>query len=155
MSTEHDTHTGEPADSSQLSTRPRRRAPRGARVVGYAVVALLTLVAYYAVNNLLRWGVPFLTDSFSAVLPIISLSLGATFVANLVYMVYDAPWLKHVGQIVLNLISIAATLTVYTIFPFEFPIAAAAQAVRFAFIVVMVLTGLGTLVELAQLLSGR
>jgi len=73
------------------------------------------------IHNLLAWDVArFLTADFDRVVPIVTLSLIATAVFNLMYAFFDPRWFKSLSQIGLLGISIAATAKMYQVFPFEF-----------------------------------
>jgi hypothetical protein len=94
--------------------RSRRRA-------GYVVAIIFNIAVLVVVNNILAWGwLPWLTDDFTRVVPIINVSLAATLLANVIWIGYDSGWFKSLGQIVLNLISIAAALRMWSVFPFDF-----------------------------------
>ncbi|MFO7548350.1 MAG: hypothetical protein R6X29_05700 [Acidimicrobiia bacterium] len=74
----------------------------------------------WAVNNLIAWRwPPFLTDDFARALPLINLSLVASIGCNLVYMAHDPPWFKTLSQAGLAAIALAATIRLYTVFPFD------------------------------------
>ena len=106
--------------STDTQTRETKTAAPGKRF-GYFLAAVINVALVYVVNNLLAWDVaPFLTNDFEKVLPIITVSLVATAVANVVYLFYDARWFKSLTQIGLLGISIAATARFYTVFPFDF-----------------------------------
>jgi hypothetical protein len=86
--------------------------------VATIVVDALLLVA---VNNVLEWDLlPFLTDDFTELVPLLNLSLVATMVANAVYIWFDPIWFRSPCQIVLDLISIAVAVRTWTVFPFDF-----------------------------------
>ena len=102
---------------------PKAAKPRpspAARRAGYLVTIVLNVVLLVIVNNLLVWGwVPILTDDFSRVLPIVNLSIGASIVANALYLVYDSLWFTGLSELVLLAISFAAGLSLYRVFPFD------------------------------------
>src|SRR6476661_10574707 len=83
--------------SPTMTTRPQAIA---ARRLGYVIGALLNLALLYAVNIWPGWEVvPFLTAETVTVLAIVNLSFVGNLVANAVYLVNDAPWLKALGTI--------------------------------------------------------
>ena len=91
------------------------------RRFGYLIAAAVNAALLFAVNNVLAWNVlPFLTEDFEDVIPIIALSLVAAIVANLVYVFFDPKWFKSLTQIGLDGISMAATVRLYRVFPFDF-----------------------------------
>ncbi len=100
---------------------PPQRRSRGARRLGYAVAVVVNLVLWYLVNVRPGWEVvPFLTDGVEQLLWLVNLSLLAGAVANLAYIVFDAPWFKAAGEVVLAIISLALSVTVFEVFPFDF-----------------------------------
>ncbi len=105
-------------------TRPRSvgTVPSSAsRRFGYFVSVLINVAMLIVVNNLVTWDIlPFLTGDFDRVVPIITVSLGAAILANLAYIAYDAGWFRSLTQIGLLLISLAATIRLYQVFPFDF-----------------------------------
>ena len=105
--------------TAPTSTKPG--TPRTGRRFGYLLAAALNGAFLYVVNNVLDWDVaPFLTDSFEEATPIIRLALWATIFVNLAYLFFDPKWFKSVTQIGLAGISIAATVRIYQVFPFDF-----------------------------------
>ena len=89
--------------------------------VGYVVTIIVDAALLFVANNILAWGwIPWLTDGFTEVLPILNVSLIATMVVNAVYLFYDPRWFKSLCEIGLLAISIAVTVTLYRVFPFDF-----------------------------------
>ena len=137
------------------SSRQSKKTPsRAARRFGYGVAVAVNLALLIIVNNVLAWGwFSFLTDDFEEVVPIVSLSLVAGAVGNLAFIVFDERWFKSIGEIVMAVFSMAATVRVYQVFPFDFtaydfdwePVA------RGILIVAMVGIVISVLVELSRL----
>jgi hypothetical protein len=95
--------------------------PVAARRFGYVVAIAVNFGLIAVVNNVLEWDVaPFLTPDFSRLVGFISLSLALTIAANVVYLAYDPAWFKSLTQIGLLLVSLAVTIRVYQVFPFDF-----------------------------------
>jgi hypothetical protein len=91
------------------------------RRFGYLIAIALNAAILVLVNNLLEWDLsPWLTDDFELALPLISAALIATIVVRAIYMFFDARWFKSLTQIGLAGISLAATLRLYRVFPFDF-----------------------------------
>lgn len=100
---------------------PATKSPPTGKRFGYVLAALINVALVYVVHNLLDWDVaPFLTADFDRVVPIVTVSLIATAVFNLIYVLYDPRWFKSLSQIGLLGISIAATAKMYQVFPFDF-----------------------------------
>jgi hypothetical protein len=100
---------------------PRTGVTDAAKRIGYAIAVGVNAVMLYVVNNLLAWEVPaFLTEEFERVLPVLNISIVASIVVNLMYVAYDAPWFKSLGQVVLSAIALVATIRTLEVFPFDF-----------------------------------
>lgn len=110
--------TTHPADT-RVQERIGSRAP--GRQFGYLVAVFVDGALLWVANNLLAWEWPsFLTEDFSRVLPILNVSLVASMVVNLVWIVADPVWLKSLSQVGLNVISFVVTIGLWQVFPFDF-----------------------------------
>lgn len=124
------------------------------RRFGYVVAAAVDLAMLWIAGNLLGWGWPaFLTDAFEDLLPFVAASLLVSVVVNLVWVVHDPPWLKHVGQIAMNVIGLVVAVKTWQIFPFDFSGDAAVwdAVVRIVVGVSIVAMVVSTIVELVRL----
>jgi hypothetical protein len=130
----------------------KEKAAKKPGKAGYIAVIAINAVMIYVFNNLLKWGVPFLTSEYSGVLWAINLSLSATIIANILFFIYDAGWFRHMAQIVLNIIALFVIFMIFTIFPFTFANESWAFWVKIALILVMAGIGIGTIVELFKLI---
>lgn len=131
--------------------------PTAGRRFGYVVAAAVNLGLVWIAGNLLGWGwPPFLTGAFDELLPVVTLSLLASVVVNLLWAVHDPPWLKHAGQIVLNLIGLLVAVRTWQIFPFDFSGDASfwEPLVRVAIVASIVGLAVSTAVELVRLVIG-
>lgn len=89
--------------------------------IGYAIAVVANLVLLFVANNLLAWGwIPFLTDDFEQLLPIVSLSLLVGAGANFAFVFYNALWFRSVGQIVQNVVGLFLIVATLKVFPFDF-----------------------------------
>ncbi|MEN8235170.1 MAG: hypothetical protein ABFR89_09645 [Actinomycetota bacterium] len=99
---------------------PERWGQTGRRV-GYTVAVIVNVVLFVIVINLLDWGwIPFLTEEFEDLLPIIILSVGVSAVVNFLWIFYDAKWFRATGQIIDNVTSLLVVIATYKVFPFDF-----------------------------------
>jgi len=131
-----------------------RRRTRRTRKVDYVIAIVINLIALYVLHNLLNWHVPFLTERFAAVLWAFDLSIEATIVANVLFLVYDAGWFKHLAQIALDVLGLVVIATLYGVFPFAFgPFGN--QIGRLALLAAGLGLGIALIVEAVQLLLGR
>jgi hypothetical protein len=113
---------GERTPGAHPSSSDRfRRAPRGARIFGYLVAGVIQFVLIWAVNVTPGWrAVPFLTEDAGALLGLVNLSLFAGLVVNVGYVLYDAPWVRRVGEAATTGISLVVMVRLLQIFPFDF-----------------------------------
>lgn len=101
-------------------TIPRALVDLGRRF-GYAVAAGINAVLYFVVSHIVEWEWPgFITADFDRVDEIVLLSLGASVVANLVYMWSDTMPLKAFMEATVNGVSLVATIRLWQVFPFDF-----------------------------------
>jgi hypothetical protein len=103
------------------SSPARRRAPRGARVVGYLVAAAINAAFIWFLNVSPGWRwVAFLTEDFSRVVGVVSLSLMISLLINLVYLAVDPLWIKRLGDAVTAAVAVVVMLQLFQVFPFDF-----------------------------------
>ncbi len=93
-----------------------------ARKVGWVVAALFTGALLWFVSLLPDWDrtVSWLTDEFVDALPAIQDALVTSIVVYLLYVVYDAPWFRALGDLVTGWFSLVAGWTMWQVFPFDF-----------------------------------
>lgn len=102
-------------------TAERARTGKPGRRIGYAVAIVVNAAGLVIVNNVLDWGwFPWLTEEFQDVLPILNVSLAASVAANAVYLAFDPRWFKAAAEFVLLSISLAVTIRMLRVFPFDF-----------------------------------
>jgi hypothetical protein len=94
----------------------------------------------FALNNLYKWGVPFLTESYQDCLWAIDVSLGAVIIVNFVFIFYDRDRFKHMLQVFTSAASFMSLFVIHSIFPFVFPGAAWYIALKVFLIVAIVVT---------------
>lgn len=130
------------------------RPSTAARRFGYGVAIAMNVVGMVVVNNLLDWDwIPFLTDEFSKLLPIVNVSFAANIAANAAYMVHDSARFKSISQLGLNAISLVAIVRTLQVFPFDFTEHSFnwSLVARIVLIVGIVGTVAGSVVELVKL----
>jgi len=130
--------------------------PTGIRRLGYLVGVGVSAGILFVVNNLLAWDiVPFLTDDFDQLLPIVNASLVASIVVNAIWILYDAAWIRSTGQIILNLTSVAVLALTLRVFPFDFsPYSFDWKALTRVIIVFLIVAlVIATIVEIVKLVS--
>lgn len=101
--------------------RRDKRMQVGARRFGYLVAIAINLVMLYLIYGWPGWAaVPFLTDATVDVLGLVSASIIASAVVNLVYLVRDPPSIRAIGQLITTAIGLAAAVRIWQVFPFDF-----------------------------------
>lgn len=130
---------------------PRRGS--GSRRAGYLVGAAVDGILLYLINIGPGWqALGFLSDDTPDVLGLVNLSLALGLVAYLVYVGYDPPWLRALGDLVTATISLAVLVRVWQVFPFEFTGSFDwARAFRVVLVLAMIGTGMGLLVAVGRL----
>ncbi len=137
----------EPARAATARAKERRKKSRKAEYVGAIIINAILIFVF---NNLLNWGVTFLTPDFANVLWAFNLSLGATIAGNFLLLLYDPARLRHFVRAILNVFGFIAVFTLNSVFPFD--VSPVWQlALRIAFIVGMVAIGIAFIVELVLL----
>ena len=132
-----------------------KNARTGHRRAGYLASIIVNIILIFVFNNLENWGVPFLTSRYSGVLWALDFSLGATIIVNILNLIFDAAWLRHLGQLILIPIAMFATYMILVIFPFTFADESWAFWVKVALIIAIAGSGIGFIVELVKLILGK
>ncbi len=130
-------------------------ARKGSARLGYAIAVLVNIVLLYVFHHLLAWGVPFLTPAFSGVLWAVDLSLGASIAGNVLFLIYDRPWFKHLAQIVMSILAFVSAYVLYRAFPFAFAWTWLTWAVRVALLVGMLGLTIAVIADLVALVTGK
>lgn len=122
----------------------------------YIANAIVNLILIWVWSRFTTW-LPFLTDSFAAVLPLFYISFAATIAANLMFLIYDAPVFKSLVKAALNIFSIVVMITLYFVFPFDFSAYHSNWdlIVRIIILVGIFGTAVGTVVEFLTAAFGR
>ena len=127
---------------------------RATREAEYVIAIVINAAVIYVIHHLLEWEwAPFLTEDFARLLPIMTVALGATIVANVIYMVYDPVWFKSISQVGLLILNAFVTAGVWDVFPFDFSAYSFAWAglARAVLAVTFVAIILGIIAELVRL----
>jgi hypothetical protein len=101
------------------STDRARRPPAGTRRAGYGAAIGFSAALLFVLNGWPGWqAVPFLTSSTDQVLWLVNLSLAAGIAANIVYLAYDPPWVKSLGDLATTGIGLVTAIRIWQVFPF-------------------------------------
>jgi hypothetical protein len=132
--------------------------PAPVRRVGYAVAIVGNAMLVYVVHHLLEWGWPhFLSPRFDEVVPIITLALVASIIANTVFVFFDPDWLRALAGSITSAIGFVAALWLYQTFPFDFSTYERDWSTLARLVVMSVMLGaaIGLVVESGKLLTPR
>jgi hypothetical protein len=101
-------------------THSAGRPSAGARRAGYALAIVFSTALLVILNGSPGWqALPFLTSDTTQVLGLVNLCLAAGIAANLVYLAYDPPWLKSLGDLATTGIGLATAIRIWQVFPFD------------------------------------
>jgi hypothetical protein len=107
-------------EATMAITDSARRPSAGARRAGYCVAIAFGVAFLVVVNGWPGWqAMPFLTSEADQVLWLVNFSVAAGIAANMVYLAYDPPWLKSLGDAVTTGIGLAAAIRIWQVFPFD------------------------------------
>lgn len=132
-----------------------RRVGRG---FGYGVAVAVNLAVLFVILNILDWDwLPFLTGAFTDVVPWMAFSLIVSIIANVVYVFYDDPVFHSAGQMVVNAVSLIATVRVFQVFPFDFSSYDFNWGIVLKVVLILAIVGtvVGMVTEFVKLVSGR
>lgn len=132
-----------------LKTFLKEKEPKKSEFIA-AIVANIILL--YIVNNLLSWNLSFIASSFQDVLWIFNISITATIIGNLIFLIYHPGWFRSIIRIILNILGFMVVYYLYTVFPFIFSNGWVIFSLEFAFIVAMVVMVIVTIVEVVKLI---
>jgi hypothetical protein len=135
-----------------LARRPR---PAGRRI-GYLIAVVVNAALLFVLNGQPGWqDVPFLTSATSQVLGLVNLSLAVGLAVNLVYLAYDPPWLKSLGDLLTAAISLAVAIRMWQVFPFAFHGSWAWCATALRVLLIIAMAGCGISIVLQAVSLGR
>ncbi len=107
--------------ATQQPERIASRRPVATRRSGYVAAIVVNVVMLWVFHHLLEWGWPaFLTEDFDSLLPLIDVSIGATIMFNVFYLIADPAWLRALGDAVSAGIGLALSIRTWQVFPFDF-----------------------------------
>ncbi len=102
-------------------TAPVSRPPVAVRRTGYLIAAAINATMLYLINASPGWqALPFLTADTAQVLLIVNLTIAANLAVDVVYLAYDAPWWKAVGDLITAAVGLASAIRLLQVFPFDF-----------------------------------
>ena len=134
------------------ASRPRRSAGGP----GYLAAVVVNAVLLFVLNGQPGWqAVPFLTSATSQVLGLVNLSLAAGLAVNLVYLAFDPPWLKSLGDLLTAAIGLAVAIRLWRVFPFAFNGSWAWCATAIRVLLIVGIAGCGVSIVVQAVSLGR
>lgn len=146
--------------SHDVASVSHAHVPVPVRRVGHLVAAALGIALLHVSRHLLAWGWPgFLTQDFDAVVGVVSASLVAGILCNLVLAVRDVGLPRVLAQLVTSGVAVVVGLRLLEVFPFDFSGYATdwSRLVRGGLMFVIAAAGLGligTIIRLAAVPDG-
>ena len=126
-----------------------------AKKSGYIAAIVANIILLYIFNNLLNWQVYFITNALNDILWIINIAIMITILGNVLLLVYNQEWFRHVMKIILNIVAITALYNIFTVFPFNFNSFLVDWSMTIALIFIMVGITIATMMELFFLIIER
>jgi hypothetical protein len=122
----------------------------GLRKTGYIVTIIIMFIMIYVLRHLREWGLTFLTDEFEKCLFYIELAIYVTIGANILFIIYDNRWFRHLVQVLVNAANALSTIMIYVIFPFALDNANWTKWLKIGILIVFVITAISIVVELVK-----
>jgi len=123
-------------------TTAARRPSAAARRVGYLVGIVVSVALLVILNGQPGWqALPFLTSDTSQVIGLVNLSLAVSLSVNVVYLFYDPPWLKSLGDLITSGIGLAVAIRIWQVFPFAFHSSAAWWSTAIRVLLILAIAG--------------
>lgn len=121
MAENHELQRNQPQGDERRKLRRTETTPAAGEWVGYLIAIIINGVLLFVVRRLVDWDIlPFLTEDFNRVVPVISLSLIASVIVNGLRLVGAPVWFALLADLASTAISLVATVRLYSVFPFDF-----------------------------------
>src|SRR5581483_10632557 len=121
----------------------RRYAPDRLRASGYLGAIVVDLILLYCAQHLSEWQISWMTPEWADVAWAVVLSLQVSIVANAASVVLDARWFRHLVRVVSTGFALLATMSLYTVFPFDFESAIWNEVARLGLMAIGLALGIG------------
>ena len=126
----------------------RREKEKNSKKSEYFGAIVVNIILLYIFNNLLNWQVYFITNALNEVLWIINLAIIATIIGNIILLIFNPEWFRHIIKIILNIFAFTAVYSIYSVFPFNFSSFLIDWSVTIALIFIMIGIAVATIIEL-------
>ena len=141
---------------TQTTKKPQKSGSTGkkgtgpARKIGYIFAIVFMIVFLYVLRHLRQWGITFLTEDWDNALVYIELSIYVSIGINILFILYDNRWFKHLLQGISNVFGALALIMIYVIFPFNLQDATWEKWTKIVLLIIFGLSVIGTLAEIIK-----
>ncbi|WP_424355798.1 hypothetical protein [Methanobacterium sp. MBAC-LM] len=132
-------------DNLSAKRREKNKNSKKSEYIGAIVVNIILL---YIFNNLLNWQVYFITNALNEILWIINIAIIVTIIGNIMFLIFNPEWFRHIIKIIMNIFAFTAVYSIYSVFPFNFSSFLIDWSVTIALIFIMVGIVIATIFEL-------
>lgn len=117
----------------------------------YVANIIVNVILILIWGRLPEW-FPFITNSFTAILPLFYISFFATLIANLIFLISGEWFIVSLLKFMLNIFSIVVMVSLYYIFPFDFSAYTANWALITKILILISIGGIliGTITEFTK-----
>jgi hypothetical protein len=122
----------------------------GGKKVGYIISIIVMIVMIYVLRHLREWGMTFLTEDFSKCLFYIELSIYVSIGAQVLLILYDNRWFKHLVQGISSIAGALALIMIYVIFPFDIEDVTWVKWIKIGILILFGLTLIGIIVDFVK-----
>lgn len=136
---------------NKLSAK-RREKEKNSKKSQYIGAIIVNIILFYIFNNLLNWHIYFITNALNEILWVINIAITATIIGNIILIIFNPEWFRHIIKIILNIFAFTAVYSIYSIFPFNFSLFLIDWSVTIALIFIMAGILIATIVELFLLI---
>ena len=134
--------TGGLKKSSKMSPSSRK--------IGYIFAIAFMILFIYILRHLRDWGVAWLNADFDKCLFYIELSIYVSIAAQVLFIIYDNRWFKHLIQGITNVFGALSIIMIYVIFPFNIGDVQWVKWVKIGLLIVFVITVISIIVEIVK-----
>ena len=96
------------------------KTTRKSKLPEYIAGVIINSILLFVVNKVPSWNLSFITENFSDLLWVLTLSLGVQVFFNFILIFYHTLFFHNLINLVFNIVSIFALAGVYYVFPFDF-----------------------------------
>lgn len=130
----------------------RQEKDKNSKRSEYIGAIVVNVILLYIFNNLLNWQVYFITNALNEVLWIINIAIIATIIGNIMFIIFNPEWFRHIIKMILNIFAFTAVYSIYSVFPFNFSSFLIDWGLTIALIFIVTGIVIATIVELFLLI---